>query len=81
MISLDSTINLKKYKKQKGDFGKLTHKINGYNCMAEGNKDSYSIEKMIIGVPNNVNIVLRQRAKKISISEDTLQIHYDEHNA
>lgn len=79
MISLDSTINLKKYNKQDGDFGKLTHKINGYNCMAEGNKDSYSIEKMIIGCPNNVNIVLRQRAKKISISEETLDIHYDEH--
>ncbi|MDA8842081.1 hypothetical protein N9N08_00215 [bacterium] len=81
LISLDSTVKFKKYDKQSGNFGLLTHKINGYNCMAEGNKDSYSIEKMIIGNPDTVNIVLRQRSKKISISEETLQVHLNEQDA
>jgi len=79
MLSLDSTIQMKQYTDTFANFGNLTHKINGYNCTAIGNKDSYTIEKMIIDCPKNVNFILRQRSKKITINEHTLQKHYDIH--
>jgi len=77
LLSLDSSIQMKKYNQQQNNFGKLTHKINGYDCIAEGNKDSYSIEKMILDTPSNVNFVLRQRSKKLHINETMLHRHYE----
>ena len=72
-------INLKQYDKKYStkDFGKLTYKINGYNCVAHGNEDSYTIEKMMLDMPSGANIILRQRKQKIHINEYTLDLHYD----
>jgi len=58
-------------------FGKLTHKIRGYNCVAHGNQDSYTIEKMLLDTPKNMNTILRQRKQKVHINEHTLDLHYD----
>ena len=77
LLSLDASVQMKTYPTTQEDFGRLTHKINGYNCIAEGNKDSYTIEKMILNVPSNVNFVLRQRSKKLHINETMLHRHYE----
>jgi len=71
-------VDFKKYNtKLVGNFGKLTHKINGYNCLADGNQESHNIEKMILNTPYNTNTVLRQRKQKIHICEKNLKLHYD----
>jgi hypothetical protein len=59
------------------DFGELTHKIIGYNCVAHGNQTSHTIEKMILDAPKGVNTILRQRKQKVRINEYTLDQHYD----
>jgi len=72
-------IDLKRYETNysTGNFGKLTHKIKGYNCVAHGNEESYTIEKMMLDYPHGTNIILRQRKQKIHINEYTLDLHYD----
>jgi hypothetical protein len=57
------------------DFGSLTYKINGYNCFALGNKDSFTIENNLQNVLPDLNFVLRQRQKYIHINEDALLEH------
>jgi hypothetical protein len=74
-----TNFNLKQYNidYSRQDFGKLTHKIKGYNCVAHGNLESHTIEKMILDTPTGMNTILRQRKQKVHINEHTLDLHYD----
>lgn len=58
-----------------GDFGILTHKINGYNCKAFGNVNSHTIENYIPKGRVNFNIIFRERKQYIKIREETLQYY------
>lgn len=74
-----SNVNLKTYNidYSKKEFGKLTHKIKGYDCVAHGNQESHTIEKMLLDTPKGMNTILRQRKQKVHINEHTLDLHYD----
>lgn len=68
--------DLQTYNSIVGDeFGSLTFKINGYNCFALGNKDSFTIENNLQNILPGLNLVLRQRQKYIHINEDALLEH------
>ena len=72
-------IELARYQNQTDnlDFGKLTHKVLGYDCLAQGTKDSYSIENFIPEALPNLDIVFRMRKRYLDIAEHTLDYHYD----
>lgn len=57
--------------------GKLNHKVIGYNCLAQGTEDSYSIENFIPQALPNLDIVFRMRKRYLNITEHTLDYHYD----
>lgn len=58
------------------NFGRLNHKIVGYNCLAEGTADSYTIENFIPEALPNLDIVFRMRNRYLNIAEHTLEYHY-----
>lgn len=58
-----------------GDFGKLNYKINGYNCIAAGNKESYTIENSAPDVLPNLDFIFRQRKQYPHFAEETLTEH------
>ena len=73
-------VELMEFEDEEGNsFGKLAHKINGYNCKAFGNENSYSIENYIPKGSVNFNIIFRERKQYIKIREETLQ-YYDSVN-
>jgi hypothetical protein len=57
-------------------FGKMNHKIVGYNCWPEGNENSYTIENMIPNTAPDVDLIFRQRKQYLHIKEDTLETYY-----
>lgn len=59
------------------DLGSLTHKVNGYNCYAYGNKNSYSIETMVVEPIPNVDIAVRYRKQFLGFKGDSLNRYYD----
>ena len=59
-------------------YGKLNHKIVGYNCFATGTENSYSIENMLVQPVENLDIIFRTRKQHLHISEHTLSKHYDD---
>ena len=65
------------FKQQLLNFGKLNHKIKGYDCKAWGNENRYTIENFIPGVANNIDIIIRQRSKYIHILEETVDSYYE----
>ncbi len=60
------------------EYGKLNHKIVGYNCYATGTEKSYSIENMLLTPLDNLDIIFRTRKQYLHISEHTLSQHYDQ---
>jgi len=56
-------------------FGKLAHKITGYNCRAFGNQSSYSIENYVPAKELNVDIIFRTRKQYLKIQEHTLDFY------
>ena len=58
-----------------GGFGKLAHKITGYNCRAFGNQSSYSIENYVPAKELNVDIIFRTRKQYLKIQENTLDFY------
>lgn len=58
------------------DFGKMNHKIAGYNLLAFGNNDSYTIENFIPNALPKTDIVFRTRKQYLHITEKTLDTHY-----
>lgn len=57
------------------DFKELTHKIKGYDCIAFGKYNSYSIENYIPKEVLNFNIIFRQRKQYIKVSEVSLDYY------
>lgn len=58
------------------NFGKLNASIVGYNLLAEGNMDSYSIENLAESISPGLDLIFRQRKQFLHISEHTLQTYY-----
>ena len=58
------------------DFGKMNHKIVGYNLLAFGNSDSYTIENFIPNALPSADFVFRTRKQYLHITETTLDTHY-----
>lgn len=59
-------------------FGNLAHKIKGYQCLAVGNSNSYSIEKFYPNALPNTDIILRMRRQYININEEALLTYYND---
>lgn len=74
---VNKQIPLTKFKSKSLDFGDLNFKINGYNCIAVGNKNSYSIENSAPQLLPNMNFIFRQRKQYPHIHEITLKEHFD----
>jgi hypothetical protein len=61
-------------------FGRLEHKIKGYNVKAWGNHESHSLENVIPADPNfPTDIIFRQRRQYLKINQYTLE-YYDNLN-
>lgn len=73
-------VQLKKYNNscEYLEFGNLNHKICGYNCIAFGNEDSYSIENFSRDALPNMDMIFRMRKQYLHITENTLKTHYEE---
>jgi len=72
----NNNFNLKKYDRLEScDFGNLAFKINGYNCFALGNENSYTIENNLVKILPNLDLIFRQRQKYIHINEVAVAEH------
>ena len=59
-------------------FGKLAHKIKGYNVKAWGNEESHSLENVILATEYfPTDIIFRQRRQYLKINQYTLE-YYDD---
>lgn len=65
------------YNKSSADVGDLNHKVRGYNCIAFGNKNSYTIENFIPHALPGVDFVYRQRKQYFGLEEPIVE-HYKE---
>ena len=72
-------VPMKEYKQETmlQTLGNFAHRVKGYNCAAEGNQESHTIEKMVLNTPSYMDIIIRQRKHKVTISETTLDYHFD----
>jgi len=73
-------IDLKKFNTddQELNFGSLNHKITGYNCLAFGNKESYTIENFIPDAAPGLDVIFRTRKQYLHITGNTLDTHYEQ---
>jgi hypothetical protein len=74
-----SGLNLAEYNIEKPmlNFGSsLNYKIAGYNCVAFGNENSYSIENSVCQPIPNIDLIFRTRKQHLHINEDTVEFHY-----
>lgn len=62
--------------KQQQDFGDLNFKIRGYNCLAFGNADSYSIENLCLEPLPNLDLIFRMRKQFLHLCPENLEMHY-----
>ena len=60
------------------NFGSMNHKIVGYNCLAIGDEESYTIENFVDDAIGSSDLIFRMRKKFLHINENTLQIFYDD---
>lgn len=65
------------YNKSSSNVGELNHKVKGYNCIAFGNENSYTIENFIPQALPGVDFVYRQRKQYFGL-EDPIVEHYRE---
>ena len=73
-----SGLSLKEYNisKENLNFGvALNHKIIGYNCIAFGNENSYSIENCVKQSLQNLDFIFRTRKQYLHINEDVVEFH------
>lgn len=63
------------------DFGSLNHKIIGYNCLATGDQESYTIENFVEEAITGVDLIFRTRKQFLHINEQALQAFYDTEHA
>lgn len=73
-------VKLMEFNDDPQDFKELTHKIKGYDCVAFGKYNSYSIENYIPKDVFNVNIIFRQRKQYIKVSEVSLDYYAKQSN-
>ena len=64
-----------KFNDEPEGFKELTHKIKGYDCVAFGKYNSYSIENYIPKEVFNANIIFRQRKQYVKLSETSLDYY------
>jgi 4-hydroxyphenylpyruvate dioxygenase-like putative hemolysin len=55
---------------------KLNHKITGYNCLAKGNQESYTIENIVKNPLPSFDLVFRTRKQYLHIEEEIVETHY-----
>lgn len=73
---LNKQFNLRKYfENTVTEFGDLNFKINGYNCIAVGNEESYSIENSASNVLPNMDMIFRMRKQYPHFQEGTIIQH------
>ena len=72
-------VPMKEYKQESYplNLGSFSHRVKAYNCAAEGNQESHTIEKMVLNTPSHMDIIIKQRKHKVTISETTLDYHFD----
>lgn len=58
-------------------FGSLTYKIKGYDCLAHGSMNSFSIEKLAKDIAPNLNIIFRMRQQYAVIDETMFKRHFE----
>lgn len=77
MFSL-SQVKLKQFDVNASDlnFGKLNASIVGYNLLADGDPDKYTIENMAEGISPGLDLIFRQRKQFLHISDYTLHTYY-----
>lgn len=57
------------------NFGHLAHKIVGYNCVATGDLNKYSIESSVPDALPKTNLIFRMRKQMLPFSENLLLLH------
>jgi len=55
---------------------KLNHKIIGYNCLAKGNRESYTIENSVRQPLPSFDLIFRTRKQYLHIEEEIVETHY-----
>jgi hypothetical protein len=69
--------NLKTFDLPKNqNFGDLNYKIRGYNCLAFGNTESYSIENLCLEPLPNLDMIFRMRKQFLHLCPENLEMHY-----
>ena len=58
--------------------GSLNHRVAGYNCLAFGNAESYTIENLIPRALPGLDFIFRSRRQYLHILESTLDRHYED---
>jgi len=71
-------VDLKQYQNyDTAVFENLSYKINGYNCLAFGNADSYSIENMIVKPFADLDVIIRTRKQYMHTEASNIRKHYE----
>lgn len=75
-----TNVPLRKFEidKKQLNFGKLNHKIIGYNCLAVGNEEKFTIENFVDDAFGTTDLIFRMRKQVLHINEQTLKVYYDE---
>lgn len=74
-----ANFNIKEYNVDKSalNFGAdLNYKIRGYNCIAFGDMNRYTIENSVVGAIPNLDFVFRTRKQFLHINEESVKVHY-----
>lgn len=74
---VNKQIPLTSFESNVADIGNLNFKIRGYNCIAAGNEQSYTIENSAPHLLPNMNFIFRQRKQYLHVQEDTLKEHFN----
>lgn len=64
--------------KEELNFGKLNHKIIGYNCLAIGNEEKFTIENFVDSAFGITDLIFRMRKQVLHVTEQTLKVYYNE---
>lgn len=59
-------------------FGDYTYKVVGYNCLAYGNQNSYSIEKLAKNIAPELDLLFRMRRQHANINERVFLKHFED---
>ena len=70
-------LKLASYDKKNSDFEvqEIHHKLNGYNCIAYGNANTYTIENCVNNPLPNLKVIFRMRKQYMFIHEEAVSEH------